>query len=422
MTKRLFWLPLLCVLALTLSAGAGETLRFVALNTPLIEGIKSLIPQFEKETGIKVKVEQFAEDQLSQKLAVELTAGSDLDVYLTRPLNEARMFKKNGWCTDLAPYYKDDKDYDFADFTPGSVQSTNVDGVQLAIPMMTEVQVVFYRKDVFAQHGLKAPETFDDILRIAEKVTDREKEFYGVLMRGQASPLVTQLSSFLYGFGGDWFDRKTMKATFDTPEAIKAIDFYGSLLRKYGPPGAPNMSWPQMMAIYHLGKGAMYIDASSHFPILLDPTKSNMAEKTAIALFPAGPAGRKIFDITAWGLGIYSKSQKKDAAWKFVRYMSSKKSMAYIQGNFAVETSRVSAYADPEGTKKFPADWIKAVKDSAPYGVGYDRPLVTAVQEARDALGAAVVEVMLGNDAATAAKKANQRFQEILDREAADAK
>ena len=420
MGKRVLCLLLLCALAFAGLAKGGESIRFVALNTPLIEGIKSLIPAFEKETGIKVVVEQFAEDQLSQKLAVELTAGSDLDVYLTRPLNEARLFKKNNWCTDLAPFYANDAEYDFKDFTPGSIQSTTVDGVQIAIPMMTEVQVVFYRKDILEQHGLKPPETFEDIETIAKKVTDRDKEMYGVLMRGQASPLVTQLSSYLYGFGGDWFDRATMKATFDTPEAIKAIEFYGGLLRKYGPPGAPNMSWPQMMAIYYQGKGVLYIDASSHFPILLDPKKSNMAEKTGIALFPAGPAGRKIFDITAWGLGIYSKSTKKDAAWKFIRYMSSKKSMAHIQGNYAVETSRQSAYADPEGTKMFPADWIKAVKDSAPYGVGYDRPLVTAVQEARDILGAAVVAVMEGKDATEAAKRANQRFQEILDREAKD--
>ena len=421
MRKKL--LCCLCLLALMFSglAAAGETIRVLGLNTPLVEGMKALVPEFEKETGIKVIIEQFAEDQLTQKLAVELASGNtDLDVFVSRPLNEARMFKKNGYAIDLTPYFKDDADYDFDDFTVGAIESTRIDGYQTGIPMMNEVQLVFYRKDIFEERGLTPPDTFDELVEIAKELTDRDNGFYAILMRGQRSPPITQLSSFLYGFGGDWFDRKTMTATFDTPEALKAIDLYGTLLREYGPPGAPNMSWPQMQAIYQQGKGAMYIDASSHLPMLLDPTRSDIAKVTGVALFPAGPAGRKVFDITAWMLGIHSKSQKKDAAWKFIRFCSNKKNLAFIQNEFGVESSRKSAY-ETQGSSKFPQDWIKAVKDTAPYGVGYDRPLVVAVQEVRDILGDAIVTSIEGKDYVAAAKRANQKFQEILDREKAEA-
>ena len=85
-----------------------------------------------------------------------------------------------------------------------------------------------------------------------------------------AVPLVTQFSSFLYSMGGDWFDADR-KATINTPEALAAIDLYGTLLREYGPPGVLNMSWPQAVAIFAQGNAAMYTDASSIYANLLDP-------------------------------------------------------------------------------------------------------------------------------------------------------
>jgi multiple sugar transport system substrate-binding protein len=379
--------------------------------------MRELIPEFTKETGIAVNMELYGEDQLSQKLSVELVAGSTMDVFMPRPLNESRLFMKNGFLEDLTPYIKADKEFDWADFTQGSIECTNIDGFQTCVPITVECQLLYYRKDLFEAKGVKIPETYEELEAAAEKLTDRSRDISGILMRGMKSPAITQFSTFLYGFGGNWYDQKTYKATMDTPEALAAIDFYGRLLRKYGPPGSPNMSWPQMMAVFQQGKGAMYIDASAHFPMLLDPTKSSMAELTGITIVPAGPAGRKVFDICAQGLSIYSGSKNKDASWKFISFMVSKDKVAQMQGKYGIQSARKSAYENPEGTKAFPADFLEAVKKSAQFGVGYDRPLMIQVQEARDILGTAIVVSEEGGDYRKAALEANKKFQELLDRE-----
>ncbi len=54
----------------------GVSLRVVTANHPWTEALKPMIPEFEQATGMKVNLEQFFEDQLTQKLTVELTAGS----------------------------------------------------------------------------------------------------------------------------------------------------------------------------------------------------------------------------------------------------------------------------------------------------------------------------------------------------------
>ena len=73
-------------------------------------------------------------------------------------------------------------------------------------------------------------------------------------------------------------------------------------------------------------------------------------------------------------------------------------------------------WADPAGAAAFPADWVAAVAASA-NGRGYDRPLVTAVTEARDIIGGAVNVAIEGGDYVAAANEANAQFQALLDSE-----
>lgn len=414
--KKLF-LALLACLFVSGAALSGEKIRVLMAQNIWTDAVKKLIPQFEKETGIKVNLESFHEDQLSQKLSVEFTAGTDLDVFVTRPLNEGRMFARNGWYEDLMPYVKDDAEYDFMDFTPAARDCTFIDGIQTCIPTSNECQVLYYRKDIFEKHGLKPPETMDELVEVCKKLTNRDKQEFAVLMRGQRSPLVTQFSSFLYSFGGDWFD-KDMKATINTPEAVAAMDFYSSLLRNYAPDGAANLNFPQNQALYHQGKGYMYIDASAHYPMLTDPTKTDLAKHTAVAPFPKGPAGSKPYMVTAMAIAMYKGSKHKDAAWTFIRWMTDKERTDLVQGEYGYQCARQSAFENPVGTKNFPKDLAAVIAETGKHAVGYDRPRITAVQQARDIIGEAVtVGIVGGGDLQAAADRANARFQALLDKE-----
>ena len=394
---------------------AGVTLRLVGANHPWQVAITPLLADFEAATGIKVNFEAYGEDQLNQKLTTEFTAGgSDIDVFMQRPLQEARVMQMNNWYEDLTNCVAD-PDYDFADFADGAVGTTMVNGVLTGIPIVTEQEVLYYRKDLLEAAGLEVPKTLDELKAAAEALTDKDNEMYGFVARGQRSPLVTQFSSFLYSSGGDWFDADR-QATINTPEALAAIDLYGTLLREYGPPGVLNMSWPQAVAIFAQGNAAMYTDASSIYANVLDPELSAVADKTGVAVFPAGPAGPIMYNVTSWGLAIPSGSQNKEAACEFIKWATSKDIVLKTQGEGAVPGARDSVWADPAGSAAFPADWVTAVAASS-NGRGYDRPLVTAVTEARDIIGGAVTVSIEGGDFETAANDANAQFQALLDGE-----
>jgi multiple sugar transport system substrate-binding protein len=50
-------------------------------------------------------------------------------------------------------------------------------------------------------------------------------------------------AGYLYNLGGEFLANG--RAAFNSPEAIGAFAFCGTMLGEYGPPGVTNMSWPQ---------------------------------------------------------------------------------------------------------------------------------------------------------------------------------
>jgi multiple sugar transport system substrate-binding protein len=413
------------VLAMVLPVAAapqpykGKTLRVVLANHPWAEAIKPLIPQFEKETGLNVNVESYFEDQLTQKLSVELASGSStIDVFMQRPLQEAKQFQKNGWYTDLKPFMENakytPKDWDPDDFFPGALQVETVKGRLTGIPIVTEQEIIYYRKDLFEKEKVKVPTTLEELEAAAKHFNAPEKGFYGFVARGQRSPAVTQFSSYLYSFGGRFNDEDV--ATLNTPEAIKAFTFYGNMLRKYGPPGVLNMSWPQALAIFAQGKAAMYTDASVFYSNMLDPKQSIIGDKVGFAVFPAGPAGAKPYNVTSWGVSMTSVCRNKEAAWEFIKWATSKEITLKAQAK-SVPSARSSAWESKEGVAQFPPQLVQVIAKSGKIGFPFDRPAVIQVGAARDIVGSVIIAAIGGEDVKAAANKAQEEYQALLDKE-----
>ena len=395
---------------------AGQTVTLVTANHPWSDAITPLLPEFEAATGIKVKVENYFEDQLTQKLTVQFTAGSETpDVFMYRPLQDGQLFFKNGWVAPLDDYAHKDAEYDFADISASAVNTTTIDGKLAGIPIITERGVLYYRKDLLEQANIPVPKTMDELVEAAKKLHNPSAEMYGFVARGQRSPLVTQLASYIFSEGGDYITDG--KASINTPEAVKAMTTYGNLLKDSGPPGVLNMSGPQAFGIFAQGKVAFLTDADSLYTNATDPEKSTISDKVGFALFPAGAAGSRPVNVTAWALSINERSKNKDAAWELIQWATNTENVLTAQqkGN---PGARTSVWDNPEGSKSFPEELVPIIKESMQNGVGHDRPVVVSVGEARDAVGEVVMKVITGEtDVQGAADKANANLQAIIDKD-----
>lgn len=394
----------------------GVTIRFLAATHPWTDTIKKEIPAFEQATGMKVEMESLAENQLTQKLTVELTAGAGtLDVFMQRPLQEAKLFAKNGWYADLNPFVKDPAktpaDYDINDFFKSALDVELVKEQLVGIPLITEQHIVYYRKDLFTEKNIKVPTTMEELEAAAKALHDPAKGFAGIVMRGQGNPAVTQFSSFLYSMGGEFI--RDDKFVVDSPDAIKAFAFYGKLLGNYGPQGILNMSWPQAAGLFAQGKAGMWVDANSLYLNVTDPAKSQVADKVGFAQFPAGEKGSKPYSVVSWGLSVAKSSKQQAAAWEFVKWATSKEMVLKTQaaGN---PGARQSVWNNPEGTKAWPAEWVDIAKKSAQVGAPADRPLVINVGKARDLVGEVITAAITKKDVAATAKSQNEKLNALL--------
>lgn len=412
------------LLSLTAACGGGssgeqetdpKTLSIVSGNNPWAAGIAKLLPEYEQKTGIKVSIETFGNEQLNDQYKVKLNAKSaDVDVMVYQPQDVMREFTRNQWLTDLTSYTQDPS-WNWSDVQKPAQDAATLDGKVYGIPLMTERHVMYYRADLLKKNNIAVPKTLEELKAAAIKLDDPDKGFYGIAMRGSKVPAVTQFSSFLYSFGGDF--QTDGKASINTPEAISAYSFYGDLLKTAGPPGVTNMGFVEASAIFAQGNAAFYLDADSQVYNFLDKTKSAVVDTVAYGSFPAGPAGSKPYNIVPWVAGINEFSTKKAAAAEFLKWATSDAMFKTLMVSDTVPSPRQSTWDDKTSTAKYPAGLVTIVQNIAKTAVGHDRPQLEQVARAREFVGGPLVTAIEGGDVKAAADAANKDFQTLLDGE-----
>jgi multiple sugar transport system substrate-binding protein len=398
-------ISLVLLLALVLGAGAQtKEIRVLLANHPYGDLLKTMIPEYEKATGVKVNVESLQESQLTTKLTTEFaTNSSSADVFMTRPLQEGKMFYKNGWYEPLSAY-------DFSDYPESAMGIARFGNKPYLVPLVTEWQVLYYRKDLLKKAGLSVPKTFAE-LEAAARALD-SNEVAGFASRGKGAAAVTQLSTYVYNYGGRYLDKGV--AVFDRKEAIDAVRFYGKLLALYGPTGVTSMSWENIMPLFQAGKVAMWTDASVFYGQIVDPTKSQVAaENVGIADMPAGPKASNPFIVVSWGMAVARQSKNKAAAMDFIKWATSKElAKKGLMANITM--ARNSAWADPEVRAKANAELVASQSFAAKNGFPYDRPYMSAVGNARDLIGEVIIEsINTGGTSTKLESLAKQKVQQV---------
>lgn len=398
------------------ATGESKTLRVTMANHVWADAIKKRIPEFEKANDVKVEVTTMTADQTSAAYNVKLNArATDLDVIMYRPMQEGLQFARNGWLLDLSDDVKKGTTYNWSDFIPSMVDTVSYKDKVYGVPTVTEREVLYYRKDLLKAAGLEVPTTLAQLETAAAKLKNTASGVFGFAARGQRTGAVTQFASYLFSFGGDFI--VDGKAAVNTPEAVKAYEVYGRLLRNYGPVGVENMTTEQLVPLFQQGKLAMYTDSEVFRASFVDPKASTVVDKVGVAAMPAGPKGSRPYSIPSWGLAINAKTKSPDLSWKFVDWATSVKTVTDIQSE-GIFGARASVWANPDTLKNLPKDFASALTVSAENGVSHDRPQVVQVARARDIVGGPIIASIQGGDVQKAADQAQADFEKFLTEDA----
>ncbi|MGM4878441.1 ABC transporter substrate-binding protein [Hyphomicrobiales bacterium] len=303
----------------------AETLTIATVNNGDMIRMQKLTDDFKaKNPGIDLEWVTLEENVLRQKVTTDIaTKGGQYDV-LTIGTYEVPIWAKQDW---LLPLDNLGANYDVDDLLPAIRSGLTVDGKLYAAPFYGESSMVMYRKDLFDAAGLKMPDapTWDFVADAARKITNKDKEIYGICLRGKAGwgENMAFLTAMSNSFGARWFDEK-WKPQFDQPEWKDTLDFYVKLMKDAGPPGASSNGFNENLALFQTGKCGMWIDATVAASFVADPKQSQVADKVGFALAPDKGLGKRGNWLWAWSLAIPAGTQKAEAAEKFVAWATSK--------------------------------------------------------------------------------------------------
>ncbi|SEH82874.1 sorbitol-binding protein /mannitol-binding protein [Rhizobium tibeticum] len=324
MTLRTLLLGACSALAFAGMASA-ETLTIATVNNGDMIRMQKLTDDFKKKNpDIDLEWVTLEDNVLRQKVTTDIaTKGGQYDV-LTIGTYEVPIWAKQGW---LLPLDNLGADYDADDLLPAIRSGLTTDGKLYAAPFYGESSMVMYRKDLFEAAGLKMPDapTWDFIAEAAKKITNKDKEIYGICLRGKAGwgENMAFLTAMSNSFGARWFDEQ-WKPQFDQPEWKDALNFYVNLMKEAGPPGASSNGFNENLALFQTGKCGMWIDATVAASFVSNPKESTVADKVGFALAPDKGLGKRGNWLWAWSLAIPASSQKVEAAEKFVAWATSK--------------------------------------------------------------------------------------------------
>lgn len=402
----------------------GVTIRMGAWETGGSRAVISLLPEFEKLTGIKVKMELMGDPVLQEKQYMDLVSGTayydviNLHYWYVTQYAEANLIQ------NLEPYLKDKKwegYLDLADMLKAPLDMGIArGGNRYTLPLYQHASCTMYRKDLFSQFGIEVPKTMFDLREAARKLTsdtdgDGNIDIYGIAMRGiSGSENPHMYWGWLSGWDGYVIDQKTYRPTVNSPQAVIALATYVDLLQHYGPPGASTWHYPPVEQIFESLKCAMILDATDFFPRI--EAHDTVHGKTGYALLPLTPLGKRPNFAYSAQLGINSNSKHKDAAWAFIQWQLSpqiqlRTALIGIRGGL---TSK-KAWANPDYLRKYP--FIPSIIEAMKISESNYIPKIAEITEIAEPVGIAFSEAISGmSTPKKALDKAAEKIEKILEK------
>jgi len=371
-------------------AGGKTTITVATVANPQMQDIQKLAGTFEKDNpNIKVNFVILPENELRDRVTQDIaTKGGQYDV-VTIGTFEVPQWAKNGWVENLGPYTQKDTNYDAGDLIPTVAKALSYNNSLYAVPFYGESSFLMYRKDLFDQAGLKMPAkpTWDQVAGFARKLNDPKKNQAGICLRGLPGwgELFAPLNTVVNTFGGRWYDMSWNPQLTEAPFR-QAVQFYVNLVKDAGEPGAPNSGFTECLTSYSQGHAAMWYDATVAASLLEDPKSSKVVGKNGYAPAPVKDTAWSGW-LWAWSLALPSDSKKKDAAWKFMSWATSKDYIKLVGQQLGWARvppgSRLSTYQLPEYQKAaaaFAGLTVKAINQADVNNAGTQPRPYTGVQ------------------------------------------
>jgi multiple sugar transport system substrate-binding protein len=203
-----------------------------------------------------------------------------------------------------------------------ALRAVTQNGKAFAIPTYSATEVFYIRKDLLEAKGLKPPETWEDVYKVAKALTDKGKVWgYGQQLGTPSYDAEISLLSMLASYGSSPYaaDGKTPSLNNAGTRAVIA------LIKDAWDAGAlpkDAVTWDDSgNNKAYLTKAAAMIYNTGSVVAAMRKDDPDLLKNTIITTIPKGPQGRKLLGYI-YGLIIPSTTKNPDLAKDLVLYMT----------------------------------------------------------------------------------------------------
>ncbi|WP_433162046.1 ABC transporter substrate-binding protein [Kribbella sp. CA-247076] len=324
------------------SSGGDQTLTYWASNqgTSLDNDKEVLTPvlqKFTQETGIKVNLEVIGWNDLQTRIQTAITSGQAPDV-----VNIGNTWAASLQATDaFLPFDGEAMDAIGGKdkFVPTALATGGKEGTDpTSVPLYGLAYGLYYNKAMFAAAGLQPPKTWEEMVAAAQKLTNPAKKQYGMAL---AAGSYTENVHFAFinaaQNGAEWFD-KDGKPTFTGDGQVQGVLRYLDLMQKdkvANPSNAQYDNGTKSVNDFATKKVAMIINQNNaNSSIVANGMKGS---EYGVVPFPApaGAADQTASHVAGINLSIFKNTENKDAALKFVKFMTDANTQTTLGKPFA---------------------------------------------------------------------------------------
>jgi multiple sugar transport system substrate-binding protein len=408
--RRLCTLIGALALLLPVALGQSNELVIAGRDGPQGEAMNLAIDLFrEQHPEVRVELLELPYDGLYESLVVSLRerAGA-YDVVLLDD-TWAPEFMGAGWLRDLEEMGLES--------TEGFVQSAldasrhpYREGTLYAVPHIGNVQLFAYRSDLFQEHGLERPRTWDDVVEAARTISSASPELNGVVFRGiKGNPIVTGFLPILWAYGGDVVDAEG-RVTFDSPESVAALERFLSL-KEFAPRGIETYNATEVRDSLQQGDAAMAIEVwPAWIPDLDNPQVSEVVGQIEII----GAPGQEVDSspmLGSWLLAIPRDAPNPELALEFLEFLGSEEVQKRLTMETGLPPTLRSVYQDDEVVGQY--RWYPAQLEALENARA--RPRIPEWSRIEAILGDYLQFALIGQmDAERAVSEAHRRIEAAL--------
>jgi multiple sugar transport system substrate-binding protein len=314
---------------------AVAPITMVINQSPWFSGFERLIDRYTKATGNKIELDVNPYGAMLEKIRNSLRSGTGTYDLLAIDANWMVEMFAAGYLApidDVEPGFAlDPKVSTFDGSIYWNAESRTFDPVKgrlMGVPINGNVDVLYYRADLYEKAGLKVAETWDELLSNVVKLKDPPR-LYGFVHFDDRAFTMVDFSNFMFSFGGGVFaDPRAgdFRVVFNSPQNLKAIQFFIDLGKQGGYPSPGSVSQGQLFQLLATGKAAHGIGVVAAMAQFDDPSQSAVVGKLNAALMPRASNGVHAARAGHW-IGAIARNvpdEKQLAALAFLKWFQTR--------------------------------------------------------------------------------------------------